>query len=91
MALDICLQAIEKGYLTVNEARAIEGLPELKKHWQSKYTVGESGPELIILEQRSKIICEYCSRPNELGREICQSCGAPLRYPNPQIDVETET
>jgi hypothetical protein len=28
--------------------------------------------------ERGKVVCEYCKRPNNLERETCKSCNAPL-------------
>ena len=72
---------IKNGLLTVNEVRALEGLPAIKDQWQKIFTGVENAHKLPIFEYSSKIVCEFCSRPNETGQELCQSCGAPLRYP----------
>ena len=63
-------------FLTINEVRILEGLAPL------------FGDSEIHAENRNlpnKVICAYCRRPNEIGRELCKSCGAPLHYHDDRI------
>ena len=72
-------EMVRKGYLTINDARIMHGLPEIENKWHEAMAgIGNSGRVSILECQNTKIVCSYCSRPNSRERDLCQSCGAPL-------------
>lgn len=74
--LEIQLKLIRSSVLTINEVRALEGLEEI---YSMAHTGAVKAHRLPILEDRKKVVCEYCARPNKVERELCASCGAPLK------------
>ena len=72
-------EMVRKGYLTINDARRMHGLPEIENKWRETMAGISNSGRVSILEVRSlKIVCAYCSRPNAREHDLCQSCGAPL-------------
>lgn len=67
--LDIQIQLIQNSILTVNEVRALEGFADF---------VGLQNEDRNANKFKNE--CLYCNRPNEWGKELCESCGAPLKY-----------
>lgn len=62
---------VEYGFLTINEARAIEGWPKIAE--PPVFAVGSAERK-----DSGLVACAYCSRPNEIRKKVCEGCGAPL-------------